>query len=45
MHPCAYLLENVPTPGDFKPLVLAGWQQIRAWIDKPMYVDALLVGS
>jgi hypothetical protein len=45
MHPCAYLLENVPTLGDFRPPILARWQQIRAWIDKPMHVDAPLVGS
>jgi site-specific DNA-cytosine methylase len=36
MHPCAYLLENVPPLGDSRPTILARWQQIRAWIDEPM---------
>jgi len=45
MHACAYLLKNVPPLGDFRLIVLAGWQQIRAWISEPMQVDATLVGS
>jgi hypothetical protein len=36
MHPCAYLLENVPPLGDSRPIVLVGWQEIKAWISKPM---------
>jgi hypothetical protein len=45
MHPCAYLLENVPPLEDYKPTILVGWQQIRVWINKPMQVDVALVGS
>jgi len=45
MHLCAYLLENVSTWGDSKPIILAKWQQIKAWINKPVQVDAILVGS
>jgi hypothetical protein len=45
MHPCAYLLENVPPLGDSKLIVLARWQQIRAWIGKPVQADVILVGS
>jgi hypothetical protein len=26
MHPCVYLLENVPPLGDFRPTILVGWQ-------------------
>jgi hypothetical protein len=45
MHPCAYLLENVPTLGDFRPLVLARWQQIMDWIDKLVHANAPSIGS
>jgi hypothetical protein len=45
MHPCAYLLENVPPWGDYRPIVLAKWQQIRAWINKPLQVDIISVAS
>ncbi len=45
MHPCAYLLENVPPLRDYKPIVLARWQQIKAWIGKPVQVDVVSVGS
>jgi hypothetical protein len=31
--------------GDYRPIVLVGWQQIRAWIGKPVQVDVILVGS
>jgi hypothetical protein len=31
--------------GDFKPTILVGWQQIKAWIGKLMQVDVVLVGS
>jgi hypothetical protein len=29
MHPCAYLLENVPPWGEFRLIILARWQQLR----------------
>ncbi len=29
MHPCAYLLQNVPPLRDIKPIVLTKWQQIE----------------
>jgi len=45
MHPCAYLLENVPPLGDFKPTILVGWQHVRAWISELMQVDVVSVGS
>jgi hypothetical protein len=45
MHPYAYLLENVPPLGDSKPIILVGWQHIRAWISELMQVDLVLVGS
>jgi hypothetical protein len=43
MHPCAYLLENVPPLGDSRPIVLASWQHIRAWIDKLVQVNVALI--
>jgi hypothetical protein len=45
MHPCAYLLENVPPLGDSRPIVLAKWQQIKAWIGKSVQVNVASVGS
>jgi len=30
MYPRAYLLKNVPPLGDFRPIILARWQQIKA---------------
>jgi hypothetical protein len=45
MHPCAYLLENVPPLGDFKPTILARWQHIKTWIGELVQVDVALVGS
>jgi hypothetical protein len=45
MHQCAYLLENVPPLGNFWLNILARWKQIRAWINKPMQVDDVSVGS
>jgi hypothetical protein len=39
MHPCAYLLENVPPLGDSWPIVLAGWQHTKAWIGKLVYMN------
>jgi hypothetical protein len=45
MHPCAYLLENVPPLRDSRPIVLAKWQQIKAWIGELVQVDVVLVSS
>jgi hypothetical protein len=45
MHPCAHLLENVPTLEDSRPTILANWQQIKAWIDELVLVDVALIGS
>lgn len=28
IHSCAYVLENVPSLGDFQPTILEAWQQI-----------------
>jgi hypothetical protein len=36
VHSCAYVLENVPPLGDFWSVILAAWQQIKAWIREPM---------
>jgi hypothetical protein len=36
MHPCAYLLKNVPLLKDFQPIMLEKWQQIWAWINELM---------
>ncbi len=44
MHPCVYLLENVPPLGDSKPIVLVRWQQIKTWIGKLVQVDVASVG-
>jgi hypothetical protein len=40
-----HVLENVPPLGDSQPVVLATWQQIRAWIGEPMQVDVVVVDS
>jgi hypothetical protein len=45
MHQCAYLLENVPLVGDSRPFILSGWQHITAWIDEPMQVGVVRIGS
>ncbi len=45
MHPCAYLLENVPPLRDSRPIVLARWRQIKAWVGKPVQVDVVSIGS
>jgi hypothetical protein len=45
MHPCAYLLANVPPLGDFRPTILARWQQINVWISELMQVNVSSVGS
>jgi hypothetical protein len=39
MHPFAYMLENVLSLEDFLLLVLATWQQIKAWIGDSVDVD------
>ncbi len=44
MHPCAYLLENIPPLGDSKSIILARWQHIKVWIGEPMQVDAFNLG-
>jgi hypothetical protein len=45
LHSCAYVLENGPPLGDFQPIVLASWQQIKAWIGEPMQVDVVAIGA
>ncbi len=45
MHPYAYLLANVPPLGVSRPIVLAGWQQIKAWIGELVQVDVTLISS
>jgi len=46
MHPCAYLLENVPPLGDYRPLIiLAKWQQVKAWIKELVQMDVVSIGS
>jgi hypothetical protein len=43
--PCGYLLDNVPPLVDFKPTILAGWQQIKAWIGELVQMDVVSIGS
>ncbi len=38
-------MENVPQLGDSRPIILVGWQHIRAWIGEPTQVDVVLSGS
>jgi site-specific DNA-cytosine methylase len=45
MHPCAYLLENIPPLEDYKSTILVGWQQIRVWIGEPVQVIVASIGS
>ncbi len=45
IYPCAFLLENVPPLKDPQLIILAKWLQIRAWINKLMQVDAIVIGS
>jgi hypothetical protein len=45
MHPCVYLLENVPPLKDSQPIIVVGWQKIKAWIGEPIQVDATSIGS
>jgi hypothetical protein len=43
--PMCIFVGECPTMGDFQPIVLVNWQQIKAWIRKPMQVDVILVDS
>jgi hypothetical protein len=45
LHSCAYVLENVPPLGDSQPIILVARQQIKAWIEEQVQVDAVAVGS
>jgi hypothetical protein len=46
MHPCAYLLRNVPPLGDCGPFaILARWQHIKVWITELMQMDVVSIGS
>jgi hypothetical protein len=45
LHSCAYVLKNVPPLGDSRLAILVTWQQIRAWIEELMYVDAIAIDS
>jgi hypothetical protein len=45
MHPCAYMLENVPPLGDSQLAMLVTWHQIWAWIGELMQMDVALINS
>ncbi len=38
-------VKNGEPSGNYQPAVLAAWQQIRAWIEELVQVDAVTVGS
>jgi len=45
MHPCAYLLKNVPPLGNFQIAMLIGWQRMCAWINVLMQVATTILDS